>query len=226
MTATGTRAATARAIRAATGARAATAMREVRGAPRAQRRRSEASRAAMRREPISRGPARKRHAAIARAANLPLAVKPRDAMPNNRFVPREAIDPRTIARSAAGAAAGGAAVAGATAARAPGTVRRKRQTADGSSPAGANGGRISEPAPRSDFAPAQSAPSSAAAYSPSAGQAPSTAEGPRERPAAPPMSEAPPRTADAPPSSAGSENKYVVWSSTPSDVPRSGPDDR
>jgi ribonuclease E len=107
-----------------------------------------------------------------------------------------------------------------------GNGQAQAQTADGSSPAGANGGRMSEPAPRSDFAPAQSAPSSAAAYSPSAAQAPSTAEGPRERPAPPPMSEAPPRTADTPPSSAGGENKYVVWSSTPSDVPRSGPDER
>jgi ribonuclease E len=107
-----------------------------------------------------------------------------------------------------------------------GNGQAQAQTADGSSPAGANGGRMSEPAPRSDFAPAQSAPSSAAPYSPSAAQAPSTAEGPRERPAPPPMSEAPPRTADTPPSSAGGENKYVVWSSTPSDVPRSGPDER
>jgi hypothetical protein len=27
-------------------------------------------------------------------------------------------------------------------------------------------------------------------------------------------------------SSTGTDNKYVVWSSAPSDVPRTGPDDR
>ena len=38
----------------------------------------------------------------------------------------------------------------------------------------------------------------------------------------------PPRTPEAPPpaSSAGTDNKYVVWSSAPSEVPRIGPDDR
>jgi hypothetical protein len=40
-------------------------------------------------------------------------------------------------------------------------------------------------------------------------------------------SAAEPRPAAPPPAPAeGSEGKYVVWSSTPSDVPRSGPDDR
>jgi ribonuclease E len=114
-----------------------------------------------------------------------------------------------------------------------GNGQAQAQTSDGSSPAG-NGGRSSEPAPRSDFASATSPPSApsappapgAAAFSPSAAPAPSFAESPRERPAAPPMSEAPPRTAEPPASSAGGENKYVVWSSAPSDVPRSGPDDR
>jgi hypothetical protein len=102
------------------------------------------------------------------------------------------------------------------------------QTSDGSSPAGANGGRLSEPAPRSDFGTAASAPPapSAPTYSPSAAPAPSLAETPRERPVAPPVSEAPPRALDSPHSSAGGENKYVVWSSAPSDVPRGGPDDR
>jgi hypothetical protein len=35
-----------------------------------------------------------------------------------------------------------------------------------------------------------------------------------------------PRPADTAGSSSGSEGKYVVWSSAPSDVPRSGPDER
>jgi ribonuclease E len=110
-----------------------------------------------------------------------------------------------------------------------GTVngQAQAQTTDGTSPAGNNGGRLSEPAPRSDFAAATSAPPvSAPAYSPSAAPAPSLAETPRERPLAPPVSEAPPRAGETPPSGAGSENKYVVWSSVPSDAPRSGPDDR
>jgi len=36
----------------------------------------------------------------------------------------------------------------------------------------------------------------------------------------------PPRQIDPPQAAAGNDNKYVVWSSAPSDVPRSGPDDR
>jgi ribonuclease E len=64
-----------------------------------------------------------------------------------------------------------------------------------------------EPAPRTDTAPAyESAPASAA----------------------PPPSREPaplPRPIEQPPA-AGNDNKYVVWSSAPSDVPRSGPDDR
>jgi ribonuclease E len=38
--------------------------------------------------------------------------------------------------------------------------------------------------------------------------------------------EAPPRAAEVPVSSTGTDNKYVVWSSAPSDVPRTGPEDR
>jgi ribonuclease E len=38
--------------------------------------------------------------------------------------------------------------------------------------------------------------------------------------------EAPARAPEAPVSSTGTDNKYVVWSSAPSDVPRTGPDDR
>jgi ribonuclease E len=44
-----------------------------------------------------------------------------------------------------------------------------------------------------------------------------------ERPAAPMVPEAP---AAIPASSTGTDNKYVVWSSAPSEVPRTGPDDR
>jgi ribonuclease E len=36
----------------------------------------------------------------------------------------------------------------------------------------------------------------------------------------------PPRQIEPPPAPAGNDSKYVVWSSAPSDVPRSGPDDR
>jgi ribonuclease E len=44
-----------------------------------------------------------------------------------------------------------------------------------------------------------------------------------ERPAVPMVPEAP---AAIPASSTGTDNKYVVWSSAPSEVPRTGPDDR
>jgi ribonuclease E len=56
------------------------------------------------------------------------------------------------------------------------------------------------------------------------GGPPPSFEAPRERPAPAPMpSEA---AAPAPASSTGTDNKYVVWSSAPSDAPRTGPDDR
>jgi hypothetical protein len=38
--------------------------------------------------------------------------------------------------------------------------------------------------------------------------------------------EPPARAPETPVSSTGTDNKYVVWSSAPSDVPRTGPDDR
>src|SRR5271165_4179859 len=48
----------------------------------------------------------------------------------------------------------------------------------------------------------------------------------RERPA-PAVNPAPPvREAEAPAASTGTDNKYVVWSSAPSDTPRTGPDER
>ncbi len=46
-------------------------------------------------------------------------------------------------------------------------------------------------------------------------------------PTPPPAREIPPpRQIEAPQAPAGNDSKYVVWSSAPSDVPRSGPDDR
>jgi hypothetical protein len=45
-------------------------------------------------------------------------------------------------------------------------------------------------------------------------------------PAAPAReSEPPARLPEAPAASTGTDNKYVVWSSTPGDAPRAGPDD-
>ncbi|MGC2029922.1 MAG: hypothetical protein WA642_07870, partial [Steroidobacteraceae bacterium] len=58
------------------------------------------------------------------------------------------------------------------------------------------------------------------------GGLPPAFDAPRERPAAPSAVEAAPRASDVPASSAGTDNKYVVWSSAPADVPRTGPDDR
>jgi hypothetical protein len=53
---------------------------------------------------------------------------------------------------------------------------------------------------------------------------PEPAGQPRE-PAPAPVT-APPRAVETPVSSTGTDNKYVVWSSAPSDVQRSGPDER
>jgi len=60
------------------------------------------------------------------------------------------------------------------------------------------------------------------------GGSPASFEAPRERPPAPPAPAPAPaaRAPEAPASSTGTDNKYVVWSSAPSDVPRTGPDDR
>jgi ribonuclease E len=63
---------------------------------------------------------------------------------------------------------------------------------------------------------------------------PRTSEAPSRAPDAPPRAseapsrapDAPPRTSEAPAASTGTDNKYVVWSSAPVDVPRTGPDDR
>ncbi len=65
------------------------------------------------------------------------------------------------------------------------------------------------------------------------GSLPSSSEAPRDRPVAPMSPELPSparapaaRAPEAAPSSTGTGDKYVVWSSAPSDVPRTGPDDR
>jgi len=57
------------------------------------------------------------------------------------------------------------------------------------------------------------------------GGSPASFESARETPAAR-APETPARAPEAPVSSTGTDNKYVVWSSAPSDVPRTGPDDR
>jgi ribonuclease E len=56
------------------------------------------------------------------------------------------------------------------------------------------------------------------------GGPPASFEAPRERPAPPPTAQEAP--APAPASNSATDNKYVVWSSAPSDAPRTGPDDR
>jgi ribonuclease E len=56
------------------------------------------------------------------------------------------------------------------------------------------------------------------------GSSPTPFETVRETPARPP--ETPARAPEASVSSTGTDNKYVVWSSAPSEVPRTGPDDR
>jgi ribonuclease E len=61
---------------------------------------------------------------------------------------------------------------------------------------------------------------------PDAGGGSEGADAARERPAAAINPAPPARDNEAPASSTGTDNKYVVWSSAPSDVPRTGPDDR
>ena len=101
----------------------------------------------------------------------------------------------------------------------------------GGEPGSLNGGRAdpntrSEPpaAPASYSAasesPAQSAPPAPAAAPPASAAAPSAPA------AAPPSPAAAAPSGEAPRPPASTQEKYVVWSSAPSDVPRSGPDDR
>jgi hypothetical protein len=57
--------------------------------------------------------------------------------------------------------------------------------------------------------------------------APAAEPAERAERAAPVRESAPPtRPPEAPAASTGTDNKYVVWSSTPGDAPRTGPDDR
>ncbi|MGO9934041.1 MAG: hypothetical protein ACLPV8_19815, partial [Steroidobacteraceae bacterium] len=55
---------------------------------------------------------------------------------------------------------------------------------------------------------------------------PAPFEAPRERPVASAPAESTPLREPAPVPSKENEGKYVVWSSTPSDVQRPGPDER
>ncbi len=97
--------------------------------------------------------------------------------------------------------------------------RRGRGRRDGSESIGNGPANAGSPVVPATDSPA--AASSAAGFTPAA--APPAAAPPSS---APPSVAAPaPRPIGAPPPSA-SDNKYVVWSSAPSDVPRSGPDDR
>jgi len=119
------------------------------------------------------------------------------------------------------------------------------QSANGQEPAGFNGNRGD--APRPDFAPpanspansSPSAPDSASFASPAppamsespppyrdAAPAPAPTPAPALASAARPEPPPPPRPVEAVPPAAGSDNKYVVWSSAPTEAPRSGPDER
>jgi ribonuclease E len=89
-------------------------------------------------------------------------------------------------------------------------------SASNSAPPSADGVSAGPGASDAGFGPGSSAPSSAPAH-PAALPATGTDYAPRDV--------APPRETP-PPASAGSGEKYVVWSSQPSDVPRSGPEER
>jgi ribonuclease E len=94
-------------------------------------------------------------------------------------------------------------------------------------PGDGNAGGERAPAPpvgeRAAFEPAPFEP---VRERPAAGSAPEPT--PQHRDAAPPpaAAPAPARSVDTPASSTGTDDKYVVWSSAPSDVQRSGPDER
>jgi ribonuclease E len=101
---------------------------------------------------------------------------------------------------------------------------------EGNEPATAGGGRV-EVTPAS-MAPAPAVPAFAPPFADAPRERivppqPESAASSRDAAQQPVRPEPPsPRPAEAPPPSAGNDNKYVVWSSAPSDVPRSGPDDR
>ncbi|HSZ09579.1 MAG TPA: Rne/Rng family ribonuclease [Steroidobacteraceae bacterium] len=96
-----------------------------------------------------------------------------------------------------------------------------------SSPGDGNaGGERAPAAPVGERAAFEPAPFEPARERAAAGSAPESTPQHRDAapvPAAPP---APVRSVDTPASSTGTDNKYVVWSSAPSDVQRSGPDER
>jgi ribonuclease E len=93
----------------------------------------------------------------------------------------------------------------------------------GQGPSDAGGGGSEGGAPASDAARERPPASDRPAVS----ERPVANDRPAERPPAAPMNPAPPARDNAvPASSTGTDNKYVVWSSAPSDVPRTGPDDR
>jgi len=76
-------------------------------------------------------------------------------------------------------------------------------------------------------APNFAASSAAVAGEGNGGASPERSAAPPPSPPAPPRApDAPASRPDAPASSTGTENKYVVWSSSPTEVPRTGPDDR
>jgi len=83
--------------------------------------------------------------------------------------------------------------------------------------------------PANGAASGQSQGPSPSASAAGGGDSPPSNDTPREQPA-PPIASAPPAPQDAAPASpaagTGTDGKYVVWSSAPSETPRSGPDDR
>ena len=103
--------------------------------------------------------------------------------------------------------------------------RRGRGRRDGGETTANGQGNSGEPGAGGNQQPATS-PLPEAHTGPDA--APRPAEGAARAPDAPPrVADAPPRPAQVPQTATGNEdNKYVVWSSAPSDVPRTGPDDR
>ncbi len=119
-----------------------------------------------------------------------------------------------------------------------GRRRRGRGRRDnGENPTNNNGGGSNGPAPPAApvnttggnvggtadfFGEGGRAPGAPAGGAPQGG----AAEPERERAAAPAPQTPAPALPAAPPGGGGDGDKYVVWSSTPADVPRSGPDDR
>jgi ribonuclease E len=107
-----------------------------------------------------------------------------------------------------------------------GRSRRRRGRGQGRRDGGGNNGstmaprNVDEGGPRPEAAPSQSSSQSSSqppSPAPSSGPAP-TLEAPRQP--------APVVRVEPPAASAAGNDKYVVWSSAPSDAPRSGPDDR